>query len=166
MRGGVGRDAPANLLEHRLVGGGQGRRSGRLARRGRPLQRKHLLAALSSQDLTLLVANLNTRNADLREEVDGLEREVVERVRIRLVQPGVGERIVLELKDRLPRAIATSPTGDDLPAPSQRDDVLSALLNLGYHRPLAEKAVDASLKQAGSGDFEQLLRRALRELAR
>ena len=84
--------------------------------------------------------------------------------------PGVGkktaERIVLELKDRLPRAIAGSPTSDDLPAPSQRDDVLSALLNLGYHRPLAEKAVDASLKQAGSGDFEQLLRRALRELAR
>ena len=95
----------------------------------------------------------------------GVSVEQVERA-VLAVNPVVAERIVLELKDRLPRAIASSPTGDDLPAPSQRDDVLSALLNLGYHRPLAEKAVDASLKQAGSGDFEQLLRRALRELAR
>ena len=29
-----------------------------------------------------------------------------------------------------------------------RDDLLSALMNLGYHRPLAEKAVDAAIKAA------------------
>ena len=43
--------------------------------------------------------------------------------------------------------------------------MLSALINLGYHRPLAEKAVDAAVKKQ-SGDFEQTLRQALRELAR
>ncbi len=83
--------------------------------------------------------------------------------------PGVGkktsERIVLELKDRLPHAAASTPV-DDLPGPSLRDDLLSALINLGYHRPLAEKAVDAAIKQTAGGDFEQLLRQALRELAR
>jgi Holliday junction DNA helicase RuvA len=83
--------------------------------------------------------------------------------------PGVGkktsERIVLELKDRLPRgpiADAGSPPG----APALRDDVLSALINLGYHRPLAEKAVEAAVKATPGGDFERTLKQALRELAR
>jgi Holliday junction DNA helicase RuvA len=85
--------------------------------------------------------------------------------------PGVGkktsERIVLELKDRLPTLQhATSPAGTP-PTPSAlRDDVLSALINLGYHRPLAEKAVDAVVKIAPTADFERTLKQALRELAR
>ncbi|MGE3511688.1 MAG: Holliday junction branch migration protein RuvA [Vicinamibacterales bacterium] len=82
--------------------------------------------------------------------------------------PGIGkktaERIVLELRDRLPRAAITPPP-DATPVQSMRDDVLSALINLGYHRPLAEKAVDASMMRTVNGDFETLLRQALRELA-
>jgi holliday junction DNA helicase RuvA len=84
--------------------------------------------------------------------------------------PGVGkktsERIVLELKDRLPKVEHTpAPEGGVVEPSALRDDVLSALMNLGYHRPLAEKAVDAAIK-AGNGAFEQALRQALRELAR
>ena len=84
--------------------------------------------------------------------------------------PGVGkktaERIVLELKDRLPLAAHTQPADGGALAPSDlKDDVLSALINLGYSRPPAEKAVDAAIK-AKAGDFEQTLRQALRELAR
>jgi holliday junction DNA helicase RuvA len=84
--------------------------------------------------------------------------------------PGVGkktsERIVLELKDRLPKALPSERAASAGGSPSAlRDDLLSALINLGYHRPLAEKAVDAALK-AAPGDFEQVLKRALRELAR
>lgn len=84
--------------------------------------------------------------------------------------PGVGkktsERIVLELKDRLPRVEHTpAPEGSPVAPSDLRDDVLSALMNLGYHRPLAEKAVDAAIKTK-TGDFEQTLRQALRELAR
>lgn len=84
--------------------------------------------------------------------------------------PGVGkktaERLVVELKDRLPR-IDHAPAAERASAePSAlRDDVLSALLNLGYHRPLAEKAVESAIK-AKAADFEQTLRQALRELAR
>jgi Holliday junction DNA helicase RuvA len=86
--------------------------------------------------------------------------------------PGVGkktsERIVLELKDRLPRARVTEAAGDATPAVgSVRDDLLSALVNLGYHRPLAEKAVDASLKAIGrDAGFERTLKQALREVAK
>jgi holliday junction DNA helicase RuvA len=85
--------------------------------------------------------------------------------------PGVGkktsERIVLELKDRLPKAQVPTATGEPTGAPSVlRDDVLSALMNLGYHRSLAEKAVDFAIKATAGGDFEHTLKQALRELAR
>ena len=87
--------------------------------------------------------------------------------------PGVGrktaERIVLELKDRLAHLVvpagvaepAGPPTGERL-----RDDLVSALLNLGYHRAIADKAVDATLKTNGAPTFEQALKSALRELMR
>jgi holliday junction DNA helicase RuvA len=86
--------------------------------------------------------------------------------------PGVGkktsERIVLELKDRLPRIARTAAgaaISDSEPAPL-RDDLLSALVNLGYHRPLAEKAVASALKTAPNAGFERTLKQALRELAK
>jgi Holliday junction DNA helicase RuvA len=85
--------------------------------------------------------------------------------------PGVGkktsERIVLELKDRLPKAQPALAAAEGAEPPALRDDLLSALMNLGYHRPLAEKAVDGALKVAG-GDaaFERTLKQALRELAK
>ncbi len=50
--------------------------------------------------------------------------------------------------------------------PALRDDLLSALVNLGYHRPLAEKAVAAALHSVPDGGFERTLKQALRELAR
>ena len=86
--------------------------------------------------------------------------------------PGVGkktsERIVLELKDRLPRVQAAAAAADAAVAePSTvRDDVLSALVNLGYHRPLAEKAVASAIKVMPDGGFERTLKQALRELAK
>ena len=87
--------------------------------------------------------------------------------------PGVGkktsERIVLELKDRLPRPqVAAAALGREAAiAPSDvRDDVLSALVNLGYHRPLAEKAVASALQSVPDAGFERTLKQALRELAK
>ena len=85
--------------------------------------------------------------------------------------PGVGrktaERMVLELKDRL--AQLAVPAGAVMPMPDSpgerlRTDLLSALQNLGYHRPLAEKAIDAIA--TADSTFEQALRSALRELMR
>jgi Holliday junction DNA helicase RuvA len=82
--------------------------------------------------------------------------------------PGVGkktaERIGLELKDRLPHAAAPhtgEPEGGEAGA-GLRDDLLSALANLGYQRAAAEKAVDAALKKAPDASFEQALRDVLR----
>jgi Holliday junction DNA helicase RuvA len=86
--------------------------------------------------------------------------------------PGVGkktsERIVLELKDRLPKAqvVAVAAGYGGPEPPVLRDDLVSALVNLGYHRPLAEKAVAAAVKVTPDGGFERTLKQALRELAR
>jgi len=86
--------------------------------------------------------------------------------------PGVGkktsERIVLELKDRLPRIhrAAEGAVVSEVEPPPLRDDLLSALVNLGYHRPLAEKAVGTAIKTAPNAGFERTLKQALRELAK
>lgn len=86
--------------------------------------------------------------------------------------PGVGkktaERIGLELKDRLPaqlQAEAGKTAGGAAGEPVLRADLLSALLNLGYHRALAEKAVDAAIRAGGEATFERTLKAALQELA-
>jgi Holliday junction DNA helicase RuvA len=86
--------------------------------------------------------------------------------------PGVGrktaERIGLELKDRLAAVVVEEPVSDEaaVAAPSSmKDDLLSALLNLGYHRPLAERAVAGALK-SGTSSFESALREALRAVSR
>ena len=73
------------------------------------------------------------------------------------------------MKDRLPSSIDIDPSAaadSGSPADELRRDLLSALLNLGYHRPLTEKAVDAALGRAQSPTFELVLKQALRELAR
>jgi Holliday junction DNA helicase RuvA len=86
--------------------------------------------------------------------------------------PGIGrktaERIVLELRDRLSQLVVPSAAGAAASEPGGRlrDDLLSALQNLGYHRPLAEKAVDATLTSTADPTFEQALKTALRELMR
>jgi Holliday junction DNA helicase RuvA len=86
--------------------------------------------------------------------------------------PGIGkktsERIVLELRDRLAQMAGGAPA-DAAPvtgADRLRVDLLSALQNLGYHRPQAEKAVDSSLQSMADATFEQALKAALRELMR
>ena len=85
--------------------------------------------------------------------------------------PGVGrktaERIGLELKDRLKQpwaAEAAAMAGEASGEAELRADLLSALLNLGYHRALAEKAVDGALAAPGDRTFERLLRDALRRM--
>ena len=89
----------------------------------------------------------------------------------RLTQiPGVGkktaERIGLELKDRLPQSIQSAADAAKPAAPEDqlRADLLSALLNLGYQRVPAERAIDRELAQSAGARFEDALRAVLRSL--
>ena len=83
--------------------------------------------------------------------------------------PGIGkktaERVVLELKDKLDdlaTAPIPSPTGPALAGPTA-EDALSALINLGYPRPVAQKAIETALLHdpGVSTHFEQLFRAAM-----
>jgi Holliday junction DNA helicase RuvA len=84
--------------------------------------------------------------------------------------PGIGrktaERIVLELKDRLPTDDAAPEATAHDAGDSVRDDVLSALVNLGYQRAAVEKSVDQVLRRLAPADFEPALREVLKELSR
>jgi holliday junction DNA helicase RuvA len=78
--------------------------------------------------------------------------------------PGIGkrmaERLVVDLKDKLedmaaaPRAVETGPSSDD---------VLSALVNLGYQRPLAQKAIATAVAKdkTVAENFETLFRASM-----
>ena len=125
------------------------------------------LIAISGIGPKLAVAVLS--GIDSGELVSSIQRADVARLtRI----PGIGkktaERIVLELKDRL--AEVAPPAAADGAERAQidhvRDDLVSALENLGYHRPLAEKAVDTVRARDGGAPFGDALKGALRELMR
>jgi len=95
--------------------------------------------------------------------------------RVKGIGAGLAERIVTELKDK----VAKMPTSEfsvqsplpggkskvALPEPAITDDVISALVNLGYTR---SDAYSAALKVAQGGDkkLDELIRLSLKELAR
>ena len=98
----------------------------------------------------------------------------------RLTQiPGVGrktaERLVVDLRDKMTQLSQqqvgeqTGVRHETVPLSSEdsvRGDALSALLNLGYQRSGAEKAIDAALGEGGDITVESILRRTLKKLAR
>jgi len=83
--------------------------------------------------------------------------------------PGIGkktaERMVLELRDKLPESGTTVPQA--VPAMNAtEEDVLSALVNLGYQRPAAEKALGVVTKEGGGRSFDQLFRAVMARLSK
>jgi Holliday junction DNA helicase RuvA len=93
--------------------------------------------------------------------------------------PGVGaklaDRILVELSDRADELEAAVRASGALPSsagagratPEGRDQALSALLNLGYPRPHAERALaDVDAEVAPDADVEPWVRAALKRLAR
>jgi len=83
--------------------------------------------------------------------------------------PGIGkktaERMVLELRDKLPE-VAGASTAATPPLSGVEEDVLSALVNLGYQRAAAEKALTAGTKNGGASSFDALFRHTLAALSK
>lgn len=90
--------------------------------------------------------------------------------------PGVGkktaERMVIELRDKITdlsvgHAASTSASdGSEASADTVFDDALSALVNLGYQRNAAEKALQEAAKDGAEPTVQKLLRSALQRLAK
>ena len=80
--------------------------------------------------------------------------------------PGVGkktaERMVLELAEKAASFAAEGPP--TAPAAVSADDVISALVNLGYRKAEAERAVDAIARAGAPKEFGDYLKAALKKL--
>lgn len=122
------------------------------------------LIVVSGIGPTLAVKILSGMTAP--ELVHGIRHGEVERL-VRI--PGVGkktaERMVLELRDKLPPVTSEEPEVAAAALSAIDQDVLSALLNLGCARPQAEGAVRKAKAAGAPAEFEPFFRRAL-ELVR
>jgi Holliday junction DNA helicase RuvA len=82
--------------------------------------------------------------------------------------PGIGrktaERMVLELRDKLPEVAPAAPATPPLNA--VEEDVLSALINLGYQRAPAEKILAVVVKEGNAKSFDQIFRAVLGRLSK
>ncbi|MCP9494225.1 MAG: Holliday junction branch migration protein RuvA [Pyrinomonadaceae bacterium MAG19_C2-C3] len=142
-------------------------------RTGRERELFLLLIGITGIGPKLAITMLSGMNAD----------EIITAIRtnnlIRLTSiPGVGkktaERLVIELRDKMTNlsspamdeALATGAT----PQPSEdlmRSDTLSALINLGYQKAAAEKAITQAMQESGDQiTIDAILRRALRLLSK
>ena len=88
--------------------------------------------------------------------------------------PGVGkktaERLVIELRDKLNEfggaaSVATAPEGG-MPSGDVFDDALSALVNLGYQKAAAERALKQAAQDGTEASVQKLLRKSLQILAK
>ncbi len=106
-------------------------------------------------------------------QVEELAQAIAESNLVRLTAiPGIGrktaERLVLELKSQIsPFLLPETQAAREAGAPSPlEEDVLSALVNLGYPRASAEKALSVVLRSAEcERTFEEVMRTILRRLA-
>lgn len=90
--------------------------------------------------------------------------------------PGVGrktaERLVIELRDKVAELAAgvsadvSTAAGAAIGGEGVLDDALSALINLGYKKDAAEKALQAAIKEGAELNVQKLLRAALQRLAK
>jgi Holliday junction DNA helicase RuvA len=98
--------------------------------------------------------------------INGIRRGEIDRL-VRI--PGVGrktaERMVLELRDKLPAPASEDAATAPPSLSSIEEDVMSALLNLGCARPAAETAVRKARAGGVAAEFEPLFRKSL-ELVR
>ena len=132
-----------------------------------------LLQTVQGVGAKVALAVLGTlRPSELAEAIALRDRASVSRT------PGVGpkvaERIVTELKDKVPKFTSLDPAVVQLSgaleekrAPRPVMDAVSALVNLGYGQPQAAAAIAAAARNAGeSADTAALIRQGLKELAR
>jgi Holliday junction DNA helicase RuvA len=101
---------------------------------------------------------------------DELSRALKEGDQVRLMAiPGVGrklaERMIVELKDKFATLAPTGPESAKIEGGSQLlSDAVSALVNLGYKRPEAEKIVREVLGK-GERSLEKVLKESLRRVS-
>jgi Holliday junction DNA helicase RuvA len=141
----------------------------------------HLYGFLSTAEKILFEKLISVSKIGPRIGLNILSRMPAEELRTYLIRgdavklssiPGVGrktaERMILELRDKMAAEAAPSQAGE---APGMSDeeagvmeDVLMALVNLGYKKKDAERALKA-VRDGGERDLESLIRKSLARLS-
>lgn len=117
-----------------------------------------LLSGMSADEL---IASIRTNNLARLTLIPGVGRKTAERLIVEL-----RERVADLSSAQLEEELGAKPETSQPPEDAVRGDALSALLNLGYQRSAAEKAIDAALGEGGDITVESILRRTLKKLAR
>src|SRR5262245_10816 len=117
-----------------------------------------LLSGMSADEM---IASIRTNNLARLTLIPGIGRKTAERLVMELREK-VAELSSAQLEEELG---ATPAASAEQSQDSVRADALSALLNLGYQRSSAEKAVDSALGEDGEFTVESVLRHSLRKLA-
>ncbi len=118
-----------------------------------------LLSGMSADEM---IASIRTNNLARLTLIPGVGRKTAERLIMELREK-VAELSSAQLEEELgaQKEVSAEATEDTV-----RADALSALLNLGYQRSAAEKAIDNALGEGGDLTVESILRRSLKKLAR
>jgi Holliday junction DNA helicase RuvA len=118
-----------------------------------------LLSGMSADEM---IASIRTNNLARLTLIPGVGRKTAERLVVEL-----REKVAALSSPELEEELGAKPEVREVPTEEGvRADALSALLNLGYQRAGAEKAIDSALGEGGDLSVESVLRRSLRKLAR
>jgi Holliday junction DNA helicase RuvA len=130
------------------------------------------LISVSGVGAKMAIAMLSAMNAD--EIILAVRTENLAKL---TAIPGIGrktaERLVIELRDKVVKMLAPETEGSGLSDAKEKqavdliyDDALSALLNLGYQRQAAEKALKSAVNDGTEVSVQKLLRKSLQLLAK
>jgi Holliday junction DNA helicase RuvA len=117
------------------------------------------IALLSNMNADELIQSIKTNNLGRLTSIPGIGRKTAERLVVDLREKMT--QLALDQVDETPtRAETVDASSED----SVRSEALSGLVNLGYQKSSAEKAVDAALAEGGDITVESVLKRSLRKI--
>ncbi len=117
------------------------------------------IALLSNMDAAQLIQAIKTNNLARLTSIPGIGRKTAERLVVDL-----REKMTQLSVDQIDETPAKQESVDMSPEDSVRSEALSGLLNLGYQKAAAEKAIDAAFAEVGDITVESVLKRSLRKL--
>ena len=117
------------------------------------------IALLSNMNADELIQSIKTNNLARLTSIPGIGRKTAERLVVDLREK-MTQLALDHIDERHPKPEAVEMSTED----GVRSEALSGLMNLGYQRSAAEKAVDAALAEGGDITVESILKRSLRKI--
>ena len=117
------------------------------------------IALLSNMSADELIQSIKTNNLGRLTSIPGIGRKTAERLVVDL-----REKMTQLALDQVDETPAQPQTFEGTAEDSVRSEALSGLINLGYQKAAAEKAIDAALAEGGEITVESILKRSLRKI--